>query len=131
MEALEAESKQVERQLRALDREQHQLLQWALKGFPENQVEEENKRINNNRDMLLARKIELDTRMRASHDAVVSLPKLGDFIERIQSRISGLDFEGKRLALDMLDVKVWLDEDSVEITGIIDTGIVPTRSEGR
>jgi len=35
---LETELQQVERHLRALDRDQEQLLQWALKGFPEETV---------------------------------------------------------------------------------------------
>jgi hypothetical protein len=39
-----------------------------------------------------------------------------------------LDFEGKRLALDMLNITVWLDAEKVEITGTIDTGIVLTPS---
>jgi hypothetical protein len=39
-----------------------------------------------------------------------------------------LDFEGKRQALDMLNITVWLDGEEVEITGNIDTGIVLTPS---
>ena len=38
----------------------------------------------------------------------------------MQSYIANLDFEGKRLALDMLGITVWLDGQIVEITGIID-----------
>jgi hypothetical protein len=34
----ETELKQVEHELKAVEREQCQLLQWALKGFPESQV---------------------------------------------------------------------------------------------
>ncbi len=43
------------------------------------------------------------------------------FIENIQERLPELDFEGKRLALGMLGIKVWLDDEDVEITGMIDT----------
>ena len=49
----------------------------------------------------------------------------------MQSRISALDFEGKRQVLDMLNIKVWLDGESVEITGVIPTeedAIVPMQS---
>ena len=49
---LETELNQTDRQLKAVDHEQHQLLQWALKGFPESQVEAENKRINKARESL-------------------------------------------------------------------------------
>jgi hypothetical protein len=38
----------------------------------------------------------------------------------MQSRLPQLDFEGKRLALDMLGITVWLDGENVEVTGTID-----------
>ena len=45
--------------------------------------------------------------------------------------LTKLDFETKRLVLDMLNIKVWLDGHSVEITGVIpvmDDVIVTTQS---
>ena len=59
------------------------------------------------------------------------MPKLESFIERMQSRISALDFEGKRQVLDMLNIKGWLDGENVEITGVLpteDVAIVHTQS---
>jgi len=38
----------------------------------------------------------------------------------MQKRLPELDFDGKRLALDMLDIKVWPDGESIEVTGTID-----------
>jgi hypothetical protein len=38
-------------------------------------------------------------------------------IELIQNRLSTLSFERRRQALDMLGIKVWVDGESVEITG--------------
>jgi len=116
---LEAELQQVKHQLKALDREQEQLLQWALKGFPEETVVSENKRINQKRSTLQAQKAELETQVKASHEAIVSLPKLEHFVELMREKLSALDFETKRMALDMLGIKVWLDGHNVEITGTI------------
>lgn len=127
----EAESQEVKRRLKELDREQKRLGQWDLKGFPDNMVVDENKRINQSRATLEARQAELKTQVTASENAVVSVPKLEGFIERVQSRIAGLDFEGKRQVLDMLGIKVWLDGEHVEITGVIPTEdmcIVSTQS---
>ncbi len=127
----EVQLQDVERQLKAVDREQHQLLQWALKGFPEGQVEAENRRLNKARETLTSQKAELETQIKASQDAVISIPKLESFIERMQSRIAALDFEGKRQVLDMLGITVWLDGHSVEITGVLpvaDDVIVHTQS---
>ena len=73
---LEAELHQVARKVKVLDREQHQLLQWALKGFPEETVEAENKRINESRNNLQSQKAELESQIKASREAAVSIPKL-------------------------------------------------------
>lgn len=117
----EAQIEQVERQLKAVDREQHQLLRWALKGFPEIQVETENQRINKARETLTAQRADLEAQLRISQDAYINIPKLESFIERIQGHLPLLDFEGKRLALDMLGIAVWLDGEAVEIAGTLDS----------
>ncbi len=123
---LETELERVERQLRAVDHGQHQLLKWALKGFPENQVEIENKRLNKARETLKADKAELEMQVKASREAVVSVPSLETFIGRIQDRISVLDYEGKRQVLDILGITIWLDGETVDITGVIDPEDVVT-----
>ncbi len=116
----EAELERVERQLKAVDREQHQLLQWALKDFPADQVEAENKRLNKAKETLKAQKTELEARLKASQEADINVPNLERFIEDMQKRLPELDFEGKRLALDMLGITVYLDGQSVEVTGVIE-----------
>jgi site-specific DNA recombinase len=127
----ETELQQVERQLSAVDREQHQLLQWALKGFPENQVESENKRLNKARETLTAHLSALKAQLKASEDAIISIPKIESFLERLRTRLATLDFEDKRQVLNMLDITVWLDGQYVEITGVVDpedSAIVTTQS---
>jgi site-specific DNA recombinase len=131
---LEAELRQVERQLRMLDRDQAQLLQWALKGFPEETVVIENKKINAKRETLRARRAELAVEIKASQEAAVSVPKLEQFVRSMKERLATLDFETKRMTLDMLDIKVWLDGDNIEITGVLpiaDDVIVTTQSGDR
>jgi site-specific DNA recombinase len=128
----ETELERVERQLKALNREQHQLLQWALKDFPADQVEAENRRLNKAKETLKAQKADLEKQLKASQDAVINVPKLEGFIRDIQDKLPNLDFEGKRLALDMLGITVWLDGENVEVTGVIDLeGVfVTTQSTG-
>ena len=131
IDTLEPGLQMVEKQLRALDREQKQLLQWALKGFPEDTVVAENKRINENRSSLQSSKAALETQMQASREAVVSLPKLEEYIQLVREKLTNLDFDMKRLALDMLNIKIWVDGSSVEITGTIpveDSEVVTTLS---
>ena len=117
---LETELQRIERQLKAVDREQHQLLQWALKDFPADQVETENRRLNKACDTLKAEKVDLETQLKDSKDAAINLPMLEAFVERMQDKLPKLDFEGKRQALEMLGITVWIDGEAVEITGTID-----------
>jgi hypothetical protein len=120
VQGYEIELEQIDRQLLSLDREQKDLLHNALRGFPESLIISENKKLNTERESLTKRKSELEVRIKNSKEAVINLPKLEEFIERIRTGITELDYEGKRLALDMLDIKVWLDGSDVEITGAID-----------
>ena len=128
---LETELQQVERHLKAVTHDHEQLLQWALKGFPEETVVTENKRLNERRNSLQSQKTELETQIKASQEAAVSLPKLERFVELMREKLTTLDYETKRLALDMLNIKVWLDGHNVEITGtlpITDDAIVTMQS---
>lgn len=65
------------------------------------------------------RKVELETQLKASQDAVINVPNLERFVKDIQDKLPNLDYEGKRLALDMLGITVWLDGKNIEITGMI------------
>ncbi len=128
---LETELKHIERQLKTLERDQEKLLQWALKGFPEETIVAENKKINTRRESLKRQRTELETQIKASHDAVISLPKLEQFIELIRGKLSTLDYDTKRLALEMLNIKVGIDGHNIDITGtlpIIEDAIVTTQS---
>ena len=59
------------------------------------------------------------------------MPKLESFVERMQDKLSKLDFEGKRQVLDMLGITILLDGETVEITGVLpmeDVAIVHAQS---
>ncbi|MFC1971552.1 hypothetical protein ACFLV0_06490 [Chloroflexota bacterium] len=96
-------------------------MKWALKDFPEDQVEAENKRLNKAKETLKVQKAEFEAQLEASRNAVTNVPQLGCFIRTMQRRLSDLDFESKRLALDMLDITVWLDGQNVEVAGTIES----------
>ena len=70
---LEQELAQVNRRLKALDREQEQLLQWALKGFSEETVIRENDKINRQRAELKDRKSELEIRIEQTEQTEVNM----------------------------------------------------------
>jgi site-specific DNA recombinase len=116
---LETELRHIERQLKSVDRDQAQLLEWAIKGFPEDMVIAQNKKLNAKRESLKAQKAKLEQRIRASREATITMPRLERFVEVIRERLANLDFETKRLAIEALDIKVWIDGHNVEITGSI------------
>jgi hypothetical protein len=84
-----------------------------------------------NERRLRAKKTDIEGQLKVCRNAAVNVPNLERFIDDIQKRLPKLDFEGKRLALDMLDITVYLDSENIEINGAVDTGIVFTCLEGR
>ena len=64
-------------------------------------------------------KKELEYQIQASREATVSLPKLEEYIRLVREKLTDLSFDMKRLALDMLNIKIWVDGPNVEITGNI------------
>jgi len=100
--SLETKLKDIEKNLKAPDREQHKLLQWALKGFPEDQVETENQRINKEKELLQKQKVDEESRLKTSKEILIDIPEMERIIREIQDKLPELDFEGKQLALDML-----------------------------
>lgn len=60
-------------------------------------------------------KSELEQRIKSSREAVTTMPKLGQFAELISEGLAGLNLEAKRVMMEALDIKVWIDGHSVEI----------------
>jgi hypothetical protein len=84
--------------------------------------------LNKARETRKAQKAECEKRLKDSKNSAISVPKIEDFIRDIQYKLPFLDFEGKRLALDVPDITIWIDGENVEATGIADPGIVLTPS---
>jgi site-specific DNA recombinase len=119
--SLKTELNQTEKQLSGVDREQHQLLQWALKGFPENQVEAENKRLNKSRETLQQHKTEVEAQIKTSQEAVINVPKIEGAIRQLCEQIKDADYATRRSIIEKMEIKVWLDDENMEITGFIPT----------
>jgi site-specific DNA recombinase len=118
-QSLPHELDQISRQSKGLDREQEQLLQWALKGFPEETVVKENERINRFRAELKQRGAELEARIEQVKQASTDIQGIERFCELARQNLGDFTFENKRLALQELQVKVWIDGNTVSIEGAI------------
>lgn len=82
-------------------------------------VASQNKKLNAGREGLKARKAEPEQQIEASQDASITVPKLERCVELMRERLSKLDYETKRMALEMLDITVWIDGYNVEVTGVM------------
>ena len=116
---MDTELKHVQRRIKTLAKEQEQLLQWALKGFPEEAVIQTNKSINEKRANLAIQEKELHEKLENCQEAAMNLPKIEGFIQFVQNKLTNLDYQTKRLALMALSTKIWIDGYDVEITGSI------------
>jgi site-specific DNA recombinase len=125
---LEDELKQTERRLKALDREQLEQLKYAKMGFPEETIITENKRINSERANLKSHELELEAKIKACQVATDDIPRLEEFVKKIQAKLGNLNFERRRLVLDALGITIWINHDDIEITGSIGDDIVIPQS---
>ncbi|MFC1982699.1 hypothetical protein ACFLV5_02815 [Chloroflexota bacterium] len=91
----------------------------ALKGFPEETVVAENKRINGQRDLLKQRSSELETRLEQARETEVNIESIERFCEVVRQNLDEFTFEDKRLALEALSIKIWVDGNNLEIEGAI------------
>ncbi|MBA7702462.1 hypothetical protein ES703_111230 [subsurface metagenome] len=127
---VEQELQEVNRRLKTVDREQDQLLQWALKGFPEKSVIRENEKFNRQRVELKERRVELETRIDQAKQAEVDMAGIERFCELVRQNLRDFTFEDKKLALEALRLEVWVDGDTLRVLGsmpVIEGDIVYTR----
>jgi len=113
------ELREVERALRGLDEEQWSLLQQAKRGFPEEMVEADNKRINESHASLMQRKADLEDKITRAAQAADNMTSIEQFCQLVRHNIDNLTDEDKKLAVKALDVKVRVYPDTVNIEGII------------
>lgn len=64
----------------------------------------------------------LEAQLKASNNVIINVPQLEVFIRDIQGKFANLGYDGKRLALDMPGITVWLNGHDVDITGINEPG---------
>ncbi len=119
---LEPELVQVNRRLKALDKDQEELLRRALMGFPDKLVIAENQRINSARAVLMQRKAELEARIEQTKLNEANIESIERFCGLVRQNLGDFTFDDKRLALEALQIKVIVDGDSVNIEGAIPVG---------
>jgi hypothetical protein len=109
----------IEKALKSLDGEQLSLLQQAKRGFPENMIEADNRRINESRASLLQRKADLEDNIARASQAAENMANIDRFCELATRNIDTFTVEDKKLVVKALDLKVHVSPDRINIDGII------------
>ncbi|MFC2032625.1 recombinase family protein, partial [Chloroflexota bacterium] len=107
----------VEARLTELKEEQKQLLKQSLMGFPEELVIKENQKINDDRAVLLQRKAELKAKIEQAKQATVDMDNIKLVCDIVSNSLGNLTYEDKRLAIEALDIKVWINHNELIMEG--------------
>ena len=116
---LDKELETIKHRLEELDKEQERLLNYHIMGFPEELTKKQNAIINEKRKQLLDRELHLERQIETQQQCQVDLEGIERFCQLVRENLKDLSFEDKRLALEALQMKVWIDGDNVEVTGAI------------
>jgi len=122
---LEEELDRMVKRLKVLDKEQEQLLQWAMKGFPEDIVVKENEKINRGRTELHRAIQETEKKLEQAKESHIDLEKVEDFCKIASQNLADFGYTEKKLALETLKIKVWIDGNNPPRV----QGILPVPSE--
>ena len=125
-----SELKSIEGRISELDKQQEQLLQWALKGFPESTVLQENERINQDRERLKQWKTEVEAKVEECKQAEMDSDSIAKACAMARENIRGFSLEDKRFTLEALKIKI-LAGDKITIHGvlpIVSTPSIPGRA---
>lgn len=113
------------KRLNALDKEQEQLLGWAMKGFPEDIVMKENEKINRQRTELYRAIQETQKKLEQAKESHIDLEKVEDFCKIASQTLADFGYAEKKLALEALKIKVLIDGNNPPRL----EGILPVPSE--
>ena len=109
----------IAKRLKALDKEQEQLLQWAMKGFPEDTVVKENEKINRERTNLQRELMETEKKLEQARESHIDLEKVEEFCKIASQNLADFGHAEKKLALETLKIKVWIDGDTPRLEGVL------------
>lgn len=102
-----------------MDREQERLLQWAMKGFPEDTITRENDKINRYKAELQQHINDLQERIEKVKQVQFAFQDVEKFCENARQNLPNFTYEDKRLALAALQIEAWIDGDKVSMKGFI------------
>ena len=97
-----------------------------LTNYEQETIIRENEKINQIRDELKQRSRELEASMKSAKQEEASMGDIKKACELVSKNFTELSFENKRLALEVLNIKVWVNGENIRIEGAIPIGAIVT-----
>lgn len=116
---LEEELDKITKKMKMLDTEQEQLLQWALKGFPDEVVVKENERINRKRTELQREIKEIEEKREQARESHIDLEKVEECCRIASQNLSDFGNTEKKLALETFKIRVLIDGKTPQLDGVL------------
>ena len=116
---LAQELDRITREMKMLNTEQEQLLQWALKGFPDEMVIKANERINRKRTELRREMKDTEKKREQSKDSHIDPARVEEFCRVVSQNLSDFGDTEKKLALETLQIRAWIEGKSVVLDGVL------------
>ena len=90
-----------------------------MKGFPEQTIGNENDKINRSREDLQNRKIQLEKSMKDARENEIDFRGVETFCKLASENLESFTYEDKRLALEVLKIRVVINGDKIIVHGSI------------
>lgn len=128
-EQWQTELEQVERRLGALAREQQRLVRLYRYGeIDDSYIERELQRLTKERESLILERKGLEERLGEKPITPDDLQAVKEYCKQVAQNLESLSFEEKRLALEVLQVKVTVEEDRLVLDGALPLSVASTHS---
>jgi site-specific DNA recombinase len=112
--------KSLDRQLESLQNRESRLVRLYTFGeFDDDTLRKEKQAIDAERKRLVDEKLQLERRIEVQNQCTAGIDGVERFCELVRTNIKQFTFQDKRLALEALQIKVWVDGDKVTIEGAV------------
>jgi site-specific DNA recombinase len=123
---LSTEPAKLERQISKIKGAEARLLRaYAFEDVDAAMLQTELRRVRRDREALEARLSDLRHQLAEIERLATAELTLTEACERVRANVDGLDFEGRRLALEALDIEVTVWPDMAEMRGLLPTTSIP------
>lgn len=110
----------IDKQLTKTRRKQASLLDDYLNEvFDRNTLQNKIDNLKNEEQKLIKRKSDAEAILRNVQKFELSEARIKSIYQQLSQRIDRLDFEGKKLAFEALDLKVFIDRKRIEVSGLV------------